>query len=518
MNLQQSEVCRGAIGLALECLLWGLAVIIAGLVLASGSLAQPDETGSGSSAAALSSLQDSLADLIAEASPAVVAISRAPGREAATPSPQGFPSAFTPFPPSIRAGQTEFEPTGAGVVVETAGLVLTQYLNVRPGDRHTISTSDGRQLPAIIKAADPRSGLAILEVKTSGLPSLMFGDADKVRKGHFVITIGNPQSIIRSGEATASWGLVTNLAQRATPSTNLNNTLDEAGAYATTLHHLGTLMQTDAKLNWASGGAAVIDVSGNLIGITTTTGTLPGHESPAGYAIPMTSTFRRIVDDLKAGREVEYGLLGLSLQGPDRSFAEASGQGGAVVASVVRGSAADRAGLKQQDRLVAIDDRPINTVSDLQLLVSSLPPNKPVTVQLFRGGQKLELPVSLSKLFVPGKKVITSGQQSWRGMQIDYSTALSTADREQAAMSGLVDPEGCVAVVTVADGSAAAEAGIEPGMFVSHVGDQRVTTPKEFFEAVYGSEETVSLKFTNSDNREEDEAEPLEVRQPEKLN
>lgn len=514
MNLQQLSFHRAMV----SRVVWVVLVLFALGVLMRVGFAQPSSEKSIEATAGLATLQQSLANLIDAASPAVVAVSRAPGQVAVAPSAQGFPSAFTPFPQSVRGRPSQFEPTGVGVVIDASGLVLTQYLNVRPGDRHTISTSDGRQLPATIKAADPRSGLAVLEVKTTELPALPLGDADKLRKGHIVITIGNPQSIIRSGQATASCGSVTNLAQRATPTTNLNNARDESGTYATTLHHLGTLLQTDAKLNWVSGGAAVIDISGKLVGITTTAGTLPGHESAAGYAIPMTSTFRRIVDDLKTGREVEYGLLGLSLQGPDRNFAESSETAGAVVASVVRGSAADRAGLKQQDRLIGIDGKPIETVSDLQLLVSSLPPNKPVNVKLFRTGKQMELSVSLSKLFVPGDKVVTVGMRSWRGLQVDYSTALSTADREKAALNGLVDPQGCVAVVSVASGSAADEAGIEPGMFVSHVGSQRVTTPDEFYEAVEGTKETVLLKFTEPDNRPDEQTPPVEVRQPEELN
>src|SRR5690606_133005 len=111
--------------------------------------------------------------------------------------------------------------------------------------------------------------------------------------------------------------------------------------------------------------------------------------------------------------------------------------------------------------------------------------------------------VSLSKFYVRGDKIYTTGLRNWRGMQVDYSTAAPTAAIDQAAMQNLVDPEGCVAVVEVAPGSAAESAGIKPGMFISHVGDQRVTSPDEFYEAVEGAADTVNLRFTGAETTEE---------------
>ena len=443
-------------------------------------------------------LQDALIDVIDRVEPSIVAISRAPDRSqrAASPFPSLERSGF------IRRATDSYQPSGAGVLIDAKGQVLTQYLNIRPGDQHVVTTTDGRRWPATIRAADPRSGLAVLEIQASELPAIEIGDADDVKKGQIVVTLGNPQSIIAGGSPSASWGMITNVGQRANPSTNLNNTRDETGlTYATTLHHLGTLLQTDAKLNWSAGGGAVVDLSGKLIGVTTTAGTLPGHESPAGYAIPMTSVFRRVVGDLKAGREVEYGLLGLRLNGPDRYSSD--DPEGALVSFTVPSGAASRAGIRPQDRLVEVDSQPVRTVSDLQLLVGSLPPGKSVTIGLIREGSRMELPVSLSKLHVAGEKVHTAPKKSWRGLQVDYSTALSPSDIEKAAQTSSIDPNGCVLVAAVAPNSAAALAGILPGTFISHVGDQRVSTPDEFYTAVDNyaavdnNDQTVQLRFTS---------------------
>ena len=163
---------------------------------------------------------------------------------------------------------------GAGVLIDRSGLVLTQYLSVAEGDQHFITTIDRKTYPASIRAADARSGLAILTIngpasplqragdsdnsKSGNFPAIAFGDAETLRKGQFVISIGNPFAIKSDGQPTASWGIITNLARKAPAGTNLNDTPGPAHDYRTTLHHLGTLIQTDAKLGWSTGGGALV--------------------------------------------------------------------------------------------------------------------------------------------------------------------------------------------------------------------------------------------------------------------
>lgn len=453
----------------------------------------------------LGEFQQAVVDVIEAVEPSVVAIVRSPEGVGANANADPFASPFSfrdwnqgELGFSARRS-LRFQPTGAGVVIDSAGLVLTQYLNVRAGDRHTVVTTDGQTLPALIRGADPRSGLAVLEVEQAKLTAIAIGDGDKLRKGQFVTTVGNPQSIVADGQASASTGIVANLAQRATATTNLNNTTDESGQnYATTLHHLGTLLQTDAKLNWLTGGGAVVNLSGELIGVTTTAGTLPGHESPAGYAIPMTSTFRRVVADLKAGREVEYGLLGLQLAPPSRRVTDSGHKSGAVVSQIFPGSAAYQAGLKVSDQIVGVDGREVADVVDIQRLVGGLPPGTTIDLKLLRGETQLNLPVTLSKYFVRGQQVITAGNREWRGMSVDYPTAIPSKQLLAADRAGLIDADGCVVVRTVTPESSSAKAGVQPGMFISHVGDQRVSTPNEFYAAVEQATETVDIRFTNS--------------------
>jgi serine protease Do len=472
-------------------------------------LAQPAANPGGSHLAAVAGLEQSLVDTIARAEPSVVAVSRATRAQQTSSTLLNY----NVFGDLQRIDDTQTAPpvVAAGVIIDTAGLVLTQYLAVHEGDEHTVTTIDGNRYVASIRAADPRSGLAVLaidptvsspqragatasETPRTTFPTVRFGDAAQLRKGKFVIAIGNPYGVVSDGQPTASWGIVTNLARKVPAATNLNNAPGPLNDYRTTLHHLGTLIQTDAKLGWSAGGGALVNLQGELVGLTTTVATIAGHEQPAGYAIPMNSTMRRIIDTLKQGHEVEYGMLGISFGTPSQSSAERGDR--VVVGQVFPGGPAARGGIQTGDILTRVNERPVADSDALQLAVSALPPGTSTTVNYERGGRAATTTVSLTKLAVAGKSIAAVRAESWRGIRVDYASALDAPNFLAAIESGAYDAEGCVLVKEVEPGSPAANAGIRRGMFISHVGDQRVTTPKEFHEAVSDVREVTDLRLT----------------------
>lgn len=456
--------------------------------------------------ATVSALQQSIEGVIAGAEASVVAV----GRRAAS-SPQSLTAHITDVFGELRAAAPDTnEPTtvAAGVIIDPAGLVLTEYLAVRQGDQHTITTVDGATYNATVKAADPRSALAVLAIDPQSsnpsansqnvppsFPALTLGEAERLRKGHFVVAIGNPFAIAVDGQPTASWGTVTNIARKAPAGANLNNAPGPMHDYRTTLHHLGTLLQTDAKLAWNAGGGALVNMRGELVGITTTVATIAGHEQPAGYAVPMNSTVRRVIDTLKQGQEVEYGLLGISFGLAPADSAFVAGQQVAVQ-QVYPGSPAARAGLAPQDIIETIGGHRVHDIDAIQLAVSALPPGSKTEIGFVRNGREEKTQVTLAKLASPGNAVVTSRLPAWRGIRVDYSTALDSIALAEASNSGAIDDEGCVLVRDVEPESPAWLAGIRPGMFISHVAGQRVTTPSEFSAAVKNVGEKLDLRLT----------------------
>jgi S1-C subfamily serine protease len=454
------------------------------------------------STAVLTAIERTLVDAIARAEPSVVAVSRTAASNSAADSQDAGPNLFQDLRLNDSADATG-SVTGTGVIIDPSGLVLTHYLAVRDGDKHEVTTIDGKTHEAIIRAADPRSALAVLAIQPAGSPrrpgnsdapgvqpasfsAIPLGDAQKLRKGKFVIAIGNPFAIQSDGQPTASWGIVTNLARKAPANTNFNDAPGPNGDYRTTLHHLGTLIQTDAKLGWSAAGAALVNLQGELVGITTTAATIAGHEQPAGYAIPLNTTFQRIIKALKEGREVEYGMLGITFDNfpsePGRGHHRTAmvGPRPVTVGNVLSGTPAARAGLQTGDKITRVAGQAVDDIDLMQLVVSSLPPSTSTTIEYERGGRAAKTNATVAKLAVTGKTIATARPDAWRGIRVDYSTALEGQVLVEAIASGAYDAQGCVLVSEVEPESEAWRAGVRPGMFISHVGNKRVSTPDEF--------------------------------------
>ena len=510
------------------------------LALLTASAAVPhagwaQQTPPGGDPATVAAIEQTLVDTIAGAERSVVAVARSSPAKPSVLAPQ-IAEAFGDLREPAAATETATT-TGAGVIIDPAGLILTEYLAVRDGDQHTVTTIEGKTYPATIKAADPRSGLAILAItpKASPLqragaegqsdhqpirfPAIPFGDAARLRKGQFVIAIGNPYAIRSDGEPTASWGTVTNLARKAPAGANLNDVPGPQGDYRTSLHHLGTLIQTDAKLGWNAGGGALVNMRGELVGLTTTVAAIAGHEQPAGYAIPIDDTARRIIDTLKQGREVEYGLLGVSFRPADGSYgailpnAAPPEIDGVAVLQVYPGSPAARAGLESGDVVTHVGGQRVSDVDSVQLAISARPPLDTVEIGYQRGKRATQVTATLAKLAVSGRKIYANAPPSWRGLRVDYATALDAASLGEQIMAGAIDPDGCVLVAEVAQDSPAWQAGIRPRMFISHVGQIRVTTPQEFQAANEEHEGPVILRLTQP-IRQSDQTESSEVQIP----
>ncbi|MEQ8849582.1 trypsin-like peptidase domain-containing protein [Botrimarina sp.] len=405
---------------------------------------------------------------------------------------------------------------GAGVVIDPSGVILTEYSVVDLEQTHVVTTADGQRYVAQIRAADPRSGLAVLAIErrlpgdgqaTAGggraasregpinLPALPLGKAEDLRKGRFVIAIGNPFSIESDGQPTASWGTVTNTALKVPEGESLGDTPPTDGEYQTTLHHHGSLIQTDAKLGWNSAGGALVTLDGELVGLTTTAAVIAGHEQPAGYAIPINEAMRRVIDTLRDGRAPEYGLLGVTFD-PGPAQSPLTGEVGIAVRNAFRGGPAARAGLRSQDLLLSVDGQRVTSPDALQLAVGSRAPGATTTVKYERSGAVDEAVVELGKAYVGQGQIVSRDPRSWRGIQVDYPTAIPPEALGVAAEQGQIDPDGCVVVADVDEQSDSWRRGIRPFVFISHVNGERVDSPGDFYEAVQRVEGGVRLTFT----------------------
>lgn len=470
------------------------------------------ETGPASPAeealAVVAALEQAITSAIARAEKSVVALYRVPRRRPGDPwgpelRPDPFGRQLPPF--SLpQPGEPEFLPSeyGSGVVIDARGQILTAYHVIGEDVENYefyVTTCDRRTFPAVPFAADPRSDLAVLNVAADGLQPITLGDAAQVRKGQIVVALGNPFAIARDGQPSASWGIVSNIQRKAPPRPTSGESTGR-----TTLHHFGTLIQTDARLNWATSGGALINLKGEMIGLLTALPAVAGFESAAGYAYPVDETFRRVIDTLKQGREVEYGFLGVSPA--DLTSEEVlRGLRGARVDRIIPGTPAELCGLLPGDVVTAINGTPIYDADGLVLEVGRMPVEARVRVDFVRNGRPGQVEAVLTKYPVRGRKIVSTPSASWRGVRVDYlSTAMDSATGLFVASLG---GQSGVVVAAVDKGSPAWKAGLRPGSYILQVEGERIDSPAEFHQVVAKFAGTVRLII-----REQPGGPPSEVR------
>lgn len=274
---------------------------------------------------------------------------------------------------------------GSGVVWDADGIVITNHHVVAAGDELVVVLADGTRYEAGLRASDPRTDLAVLEIEATGLPTVPFAD-ELPDIGELAIALGNPLGF----QNTATAGIVSGI-DRTLPVTPDSPPL--AG-----------LIQTDAAISSGNSGGALIDGTGSVIGINVAAvGDVPAPGTVAqglGFAIPST-TVVPVVEQLLAQGEVDHAFLGIRGAPLTPQLAERFGlerDRGVLVGEVQPGGPADEAGLVQGDVIVAIDDTRIDDLGDLFAILQRRAPGDRVTVTVVREGDEQDVEVVLGEL------------------------------------------------------------------------------------------------------------------------
>jgi S1-C subfamily serine protease len=444
------------------------------------------------------SLEEVIGDAIDRAKPSVVAINRIKTEDGRTravahpgatllPGPLPLPSALGTLDP-LSANYVAYD-YASGVVVGENGRILTTYHAVVGAARLIVRAPGIPPFDAEVIAGDPRSDLAViapaleLPPRPDGkpaLPPLPLGFAGKLRQGSFLIALGNPFNLARDGEASASWGILANRARSLIP--------ESPSSMKQRLQNFSTLLQLDSKLNLGMSGGAVVNLSGELVAITTASADALGYDPRAGYAIPLDSLGRRALDSLIQGKEVEYGFIGIRLDNQEN-----------VVGEVEPGTPAGEGGVVVNDRIISVNGMPVHDFDSLTIAVNSSPVGREVPLVLVREGVELTKSVVLSKFRVEGEIIATNRPEAWRGVRVDFSSIVSSdTDRTLNAMA-----RGRVGVVEVEPGSPSDAVGLEPGLIIVGVQGQRIRSPQEFRDIVAGlGDQPVELAVLSSSARE----------------
>jgi serine protease Do len=386
--------------------------------------------------------------------------------------------------PRFERGPIESFGIGSGVVIDKArGYVVTNNHVINEADQITVRLSQGAEVSARLVGADPKTDLAVLQIKGPLRVAAEWGDSDKLAPGDAVLAIGSPYML----DHTVTAGIVS-----ATGRNNLILPGMDESSYQ-------DFIQTDAAINPGNSGGPLVDINGKVVGINTAILTsssfMRGDDAASqsggfegiGLAIP-ASMARRVVEALIKTGKVARGYLGVLPQPLTPALAErlkVPDTKGAFLANVQPGTPAERAGLQVGDVVVKIGGKDIADHQALRIRTGEIAPGTPVDVEYFRGGDRKTI------------KVILGEQPAERVAGI---SPFGFGVRELPAGAG-GDPLGGVVIEQVARGSPASRARLHPGLRILAVGDTEVHSKADFDRAIaaYTPEKGLPLRIQRPD-------------------
>ncbi|PCJ67950.1 MAG: deoxyribonuclease HsdR [Bacteroidetes bacterium] len=282
--------------------------------------------------------------------------------------------------------------TGSGVIINSDGYIVTNNHVVDNASRVEVILNDKRTYVAEVIGTDPETDLALLKIEESNLAFLNLGNSDDLKVGEWVVAVGNPFNLT----STVTAGIVSAKGR------NINLLRQRGGEYA-----IENFIQTDAAVNPGNSGGALVNTSGELIGINTAIASQTGSYSGYSFAIPINLA-KKIISDLKDYGEVKRAILGVRIQDISQELADEKGLrslSGVYIPAVIDGGSADKAGIKEGDVITKIGDVVVDKSSMLQEQISKYHPGDKVDVTIIRGGK--EKVISAILLSKEGAKEIT---------------------------------------------------------------------------------------------------------------
>lgn len=264
--------------------------------------------------------------------------------------------------------------SGSGVIISDDGYIVTNNHVVEDATNVEVVMNNNQRYYAKIVGRDISTDLALLKIKAKNLPFVRYGNSDRISPGEWVLAIGNPFDL----NSTVTAGIVSAKARNIGILRDRNNLQVES------------FIQTDAAVNPGNSGGALVNLKGELVGINTAIATATGSYSGYSFAIPV-SLVKKVMDDLLEFGQVQRGLLGIQIEDVDANVADQLAltvSQGVLVKRVNKGSGAEESGILEGDVITAIDQRNVNSVSELQEWVARNRPGKEITVTFLRGDEK----------------------------------------------------------------------------------------------------------------------------------
>ncbi|MFG1480693.1 Do family serine endopeptidase [Xanthobacter sp. V4C-4] len=446
----------------------GLSSVVVAAVLALAAVEPAGAQAQSRAPASQAEVKLSFAPVVARTAPAVVNVyAQKTAQQRANPIfDDPFFRRFFGGPggaPGLGAPERMQRSLGSGVIVDGAGLVVTNFHVIEGADEIRVALNDKREFEAEVLLRDQRTDLAILRIKAEGresFASLELGNSDELAVGDLVLAIGDPFGV---GQ-TVTQGIVSAVARTQVGVSDYQ-----------------FFIQTDAAINPGNSGGALVDMAGRLVGINSAIYSRSGGSHGIGFAIPVNMV-RVVVEQAKSGgRSVRRPWLGARLQRVTPDIAESLGlarPAGALVQAVAPGSPAAKAGLKVGDLVVAVEGQGVDDPESLNYRLATRPIGSRAAIGFSRGGRTESVVVVLESApeMPPREDLLLRSRSPFSGATVvNLSPAVAEELRVDGAASGVV-------IAEVAEGAPAAAAGFKPGDVIVEVNGAKVGRTRELEE------------------------------------
>lgn len=362
--------------------------------------------------------------------------------------------------------------SGSGVIIRPDGYIVTNNHVVEGASKIEVTLNSNKTYEATLIGTDPATDVALIKIEAQGLPVIPFGDSDKLRLGEWVIAIGSPYDL----RSTITAGIVS-AKGRSMP--------NYTGEFK-----IESFIQTDAAVNPGNSGGALVDKRGNLIGVNTAIVSQTGSYTGYSFAIP-SNIVKKIAYDLIDYGSVRRAVLGVTMTPVDDKIAKElklSSINGVYITEVLKGSAADDAGIKSGDVLVAIDSAKVTNAASVQEAVNRFHPGDKAVMTVIRDGKEKTFEVTFKGTAAENGAVDEAGAVAF------YGARLKEASKEDLERLGI---EKGVEIVSVGPGKIM-DAGVSDGFIIRYVNDQPVSKPQDVLDIVKKSRRSVFVEGVTS--------------------
>ncbi|MGQ7868546.1 Do family serine endopeptidase [Sunxiuqinia sp. sy24] len=349
--------------------------------------------------------------------------------------------------PQVRQG------AGSGVILSNDGYIVTNNHVIDGADDIQVVLNDNRQFEAKLIGADPTTDIAVLKVEEEDLPFLQFGNSDALKLGEWVLAVGNPFNLT----STVTAGIV------SAKSRNIGINRAEMGIEA--------FIQTDAAVNPGNSGGALVNMNGELVGINTAIASRTGSYSGYSFAVP-ASIVEKVVGDLKEFGQVQRAILGVNIGDVTAEVAEKYDLDkieGVFIGKVNENSAAEAAGIEDEDVILSVDGVSVNSTAQLQEQVSQHRPGDKVKVLIKRDNKPKQFTVTLRNMH-GDTEIIKASDNNFLGAKFDE---LTEDEKYQLRLSHGIK-------ITDLDKGKLKDAGLKEGFIVTDVNKEEVKAVNDF--------------------------------------